>query len=126
MNNLIKFIIIFITIIILDILWFSISINMYKNQIKIIQNEEMILNIYAGFIAYILLAFSVLFIANMKNYESKKDLIINCGIFGLLAYGIFNFTNMAIFKNYNIKTALADTTWGCLVLSLAGYIYTFL
>jgi uncharacterized membrane protein len=36
-------------------------------------------------------------------------------ILGFCVYGIFDFTNMAIFKKYNLKTAISDTLWGAIL-----------
>jgi len=43
-------------------------------------------------------------------------------ILGFCTYGIFDFTNLAIFKNYNFKTAIIDTLWGAVLF----FIVTFL
>jgi uncharacterized membrane protein len=43
-------------------------------------------------------------------------------ILGFCTYGIFDFTNLAIFKNYNFKTAIIDTLWGAILF----FIVTFL
>ena len=43
-------------------------------------------------------------------------------ILGFCTYGIFDFTILAIFKNYNFKTAIIDTLWGAILF----FIVTFL
>ena len=36
-------------------------------------------------------------------------------IFGIVAYGTYNFTNMATVKNWSAYVVLVDTTWGGLL-----------
>jgi uncharacterized membrane protein len=40
------------------------------------------------------------------------------GLLGLLTYGIYNFTNLAILKNYSIPVTIFDTLWGGILFSI--------
>ena len=33
-------------------------------------------------------------------------------LWGIIVYGIFDFTNLSIFKNYSLDIAIMDTLWG--------------
>ena len=39
---------------------------------------------------------------------------------GLLVYGVFDMTNMAILKNYPIPFLLADMAWGTVVFGIVS------
>jgi len=43
-------------------------------------------------------------------------------ILGATTYGIYEFTNMALFKDWDYKMAMIDTLWGGILYSLSTYI----
>ena len=61
------------------------------------------------------------------NENKNNNLLLLCilygGGLGLLLYGMFNTTNIAIFKNYSYFIALIDTLWGFIVFTLSSYIF---
>lgn len=38
-------------------------------------------------------------------------------------YCLFDFTNMAIFKNWDLKTVIIDSIWGSILYTLTTIIY---
>jgi uncharacterized membrane protein len=44
-------------------------------------------------------------------------------IYGALIYGVFNGTNVAIFREYSVKTAVTDTLWGGILFSVSIALY---
>lgn len=119
------FAIIFLTII--DAIWIYINKYTYNTLVKGIQGSDMKLNIYGALIAYPLMYMGlILFIFPLiKNDPSKNKLILALkygGLFGLIIYGVFNATNLAMFTNYNIFIALKDTMWGTFAYFITTYI----
>ena len=47
-------------------------------------------------------------------------------ILGIVIYGVFDFTNIAIFDNYSLLLALHDTLWGGTLFFLTTVIYRYL
>ena len=41
---------------------------------------------------------------------------------GLIIYGIFDFTNLAIFERYSVGVGLADVAWGTFLFTLVTYL----
>ncbi len=41
------------------------------------------------------------------------------GLFGLVAYGVYDFTNLATLRQYSLRLALVDTAWGAIVCGVA-------
>ena len=68
--------------------------------------------------------FTYVLMAVILNYFiiSVNKTPFDAFILGFCTYGIFDFTNLAIFKNYNFKTAIIDTLWGAILF----FIVTFL
>ena len=46
------------------------------------------------------------------NFIKKDDPIWKAGLLGFCVHGIYDTTNYAVFKKYNLGTALLDTLWG--------------
>lgn len=53
--------------------------------------------------------------------EPKKN-IWEAAVFGLVVYGVFDFTNMAMFKHYDMMFALTDTLWGAVLSAITVYL----
>lgn len=52
--------------------------------------------------------------------QSQRQAIL----MGVATYAVFDFTNYAIFTDYDLQFALADTLWGGLLFGLARYVAT--
>jgi uncharacterized membrane protein len=97
---------------------------MWKKMIEDIQVSSFKINSSAAFVAYLLLALglSVYSIPNIKDKSLLKDSIIYGGLLGIIIYGVFDFTNLAIIRKYNLKIALIDMFWGGILFTISAYI----
>jgi uncharacterized membrane protein len=82
----------------------------FDKTVAVIQNSSLIVNIAPAVFTYILMAI-------LLNYFiiSVNKSVFDAFILGFCTYGIFDFTNMAIFKKYNLRTAITDTLWGAIL-----------
>jgi len=90
---------------------------LFAKMVKGIQKEEMTLNIYGVVGSYILLVL-VLYKFIILERKSPTDAFI----LGLCVYGVFDFTNIAIFKNYKWMPAILDTLWGGILFYLVTFV----
>ena len=121
----VKFMISLLVIAIIDIPVLSqIMYPMWKKMIFNIQKKKLVINKLYAFVAYLLLALSISIfsIPHIRKTEIIKDSIFYGGLLGIIIYGIFDFTNLALLKKYNLKVGIIDTLWGGLLLSLSSYI----
>jgi uncharacterized membrane protein len=80
------------------------------------------LNVFGAIGAYI-----VLILVLYKFIILEKKPPSDAFLLGFCIYGIFDLTNIAIFKNYQIIPALVDTVWGgVLFYSVAWITYKLL
>ena len=125
MNNLTQLAITGVIFFLIDIVWLTVVMGpLFGNLVRNIQGSPMILNPFAGLIAYLFLAVGTYYFG-VRNVDPANPLlssIISGGLFGLTAYGIFDFTNMAIFRDYSLPIALLDTAWGGFVSALVTYL----
>jgi len=114
-----------ITISILDYIYLKSSSNIFYKLISSIQTSPLRLRIYPTIIVYILIFLMwIIFIYNQKDKFTFKENIFRAFLLGMCTYGIYDFTNMAIFKDWTINVALMDTIWGGVLYSLTTLIAT--
>ena len=138
MDIYLKYFIICLVIIFLDIAWISLNFSTYSNSILKVQKASLNLRYEHAIIAYILILFSVLYVAipftshNIKNgsnntIENKLlQSFLYGGAVGFSIFGIYNFTSLAIYKDLDFSIAITDTIWGTTLYTLSTFIYLLL
>ena len=92
----------------IDIIYLSnIGGPMFDKMVTKIQKEDMKLNIYGAIGAYILMILAI-----YKFIVMERKPPMDAFILGICIYGVFDFTNYAIFKNYSMMIGLLDMLWG--------------
>ncbi len=51
---------------------------------------------------------------------SASDALWRSALFGLMAYGVYDLTNLATMRQWSLELALVDMAWGALASALAG------
>jgi uncharacterized membrane protein len=82
----------------------------FEKTVAAIQNSSLVVNIAPAVFTYILMAILLNYFIISVNKSAFDAFIL-----GFCTYGIFDFTNMAIFKKYNLRTAITDTLWGAIL-----------
>ena len=75
-----------------------------------IQRTAIQMRLEGAVIVYLLLAVALYYFIVKPGLSVWK-----AGLLGLVIYGTFDFTNYAMFKNYDLKIAIMDTVWGSLL-----------
>lgn len=52
-----------------------------------------------------------------------KGIVLRGALFGLVVYGVYNFTNMATLKGYSWTMVAIDTLWGAAIFAIVALIY---
>jgi uncharacterized membrane protein len=90
---------------------------MFGKMVKNIQKDDMQLNVYGAIGAYILMILAVYKFIIMERKPPSDAFIL-----GLCIYGVFDFTNYAIFKKYNMLIGLLDMFWGGILYYVVTWI----
>ena len=108
------FIKVFILVIIIDLfLWIGIFFGKpFANMINDVQNEPMVVNPLFAVIGYIVLT-SFLYFA-----LTKSNTVIEAFIFGFLLYGVYETTNLATLKDWDVQLATIDMIWGGVLMAI--------
>ena len=68
---------------------------------------------YSGIYVIIFAILSYLTLAlGIYYFAVKQNSYLNSVILGFVVYGVYNFTNLAVLKQYEIKTGAIDIAWG--------------
>lgn len=108
---------------ILDMFWFQFSLPSYKKTVKGIQSSDMNVK-YLGTVAWLFLAIGMVYFV-LPNVKTRNDALRLGALYGFVVYGVFNGTNYAMFKNWDINISVIDTLWGIFVSSMVAYLSTF-
>lgn len=101
----------------IDFVYLTLTKTYFAKQVQIIQHSSMEMNYLAAAICYIFL------ICGLNYFIIKPGRsIMDAFLLGLIIYGTFDFTNMALFKKWSIATSIMDTLWGGVVFALSTFI----
>lgn len=74
-----------------------------------------------GLCAWVLLAFGINQFV-LKNSTTPNDALINGAIFGLVVYGVYDFTNLATISTWTTEFAITDMMWGTVICAVVSYL----
>lgn len=107
----------FITLVILDSIWFKIM-----DYSKVVTKKP--IHIPSALFVWLLLCSAI---GVQHNPTSAREAITYGMLVGFVVYGVYNGTNYAILKNWTPKLAILDTLWGVFVCGMASlavfYVY---
>ena len=89
----------------------------FENQIKQVQGSAVKFNLLGAAICYIFLIIGINYFI-IKPKRSIQDAFL----LGLIIYGVFETTNMALFSKWSWITVIIDTLWGGLLFALTTFI----
>lgn len=114
-----------ITLLILDGIWIGIIMRpKYQETVKHIQGDYIQLNIVGANLAYLVMITGLYyFVINRTEnaYTAFKEGLM----FGFSVYGTYDFTSVAIFKNYHFSTAFIDLAWGTFLCGLSSFVSVY-
>jgi len=137
MDIAVKYLIITVLLMTLDVAWISFNLTTYSGTIQKVQKSALNLRYEHAFIAYIIILFSILYVAipfttqNIKKGDSSvSDKLLKAfmygGAVGFSIYGIYNFTSLAIYKDMSSFVGIMDTIWGTTLYTLVTFVYLLL
>lgn len=110
-----------IIFVIIDSIYLNFISNYFNNQIKLVQGTPIKMNFLATLLCYIFLVFGINYFI-IKPNRSVQDAFL----LGLVIYGVFETTNMALFSKWSWLTVLIDTLWGGILFALTTFIVKLL
>ncbi|MEK9159768.1 MAG: DUF2177 family protein [Patescibacteria group bacterium] len=100
----------------MDFVWLGfVARPFYQKQIGILMGET---KFWAAGVVYLLLALGLILFA-LPHAKTYPQALLWGGLFGLIGYGIYDFTNLAVLKNWTLTVSLVDMAWGGVVCAVA-------
>ena len=112
-----KYIVSAILLIVIDGIYLYHIKNYFRRQIEDIQQTPLHINILSTIGVYLLLVVGL----NYFIIQPKKG-VRDAFLLGLLIYGVYEFTNFALFTKWKLLTVLMDTLWGGCLLAITTWL----
>jgi len=103
-------------LLVVDMLWLQADVAGFGKMVRGIQGSDLAINPLAGVMAYSML------LAGYVALVRDDPTFIRGMVYGAVVYGVFDLTNLAIFKAYSWRTALIDTLWGAVLFGLLAIV----
>lgn len=105
-----SFLSILVILVLIDSVYLFLTKSIFGEMVAKIQRTAIQFRLVGAVIVYLLLAVALYYFIVKPGLSVWK-----AGLLGLVIYGTFDFTNYAMFKNYDLKIAIMDTVWGSLL-----------
>ena len=102
-----------IVFLIIDVIWLSFAVKQfYRPQLGPLLLDKPVM--WAAALFYIIYVFglSIVIISPNLHQEHMIKLLLQAFIFGFVAYGTYNLTNMATLKGWSPSVVIVDMFWG--------------
>jgi uncharacterized membrane protein len=100
---------------VLDGLWLGLVMSgFYREQLAAIgriENDRFVPNWPAAAVVYVLLGAGLALFAAPRA-SSIETAAAYGALFGLVVYGVYDFTNLATLRHYPLQLAIVDVAWG--------------
>tara|TARA_B100001109_G_C18584557_1_gene344919 strand:+ start:66 stop:470 length:405 start_codon:yes stop_codon:yes gene_type:complete len=112
---------------IIDIIWLSFAVKFfYRPNIGHLLLEKPVMWAAAMFYIIYIVGIGVVIIEPSINYENVFSFLLKSFVFGLVAYGTYNLTNMATIKGWSQNVVFVDMLWGGFLTAFSSYYGIFL
>ena len=116
---------------VLDAPYLYLNMSLFKSYINKISGKDATNRYYSAIMVYIALALgvSVLVVPRIRTGTIENrfaDSLLFGGVFGLAAYGTYDFTVHFMFEGWDLKVAMMDTLWGGILCSAVAFMSSYL
>ena len=107
---------------IVDVIWLSFSIkSFYRPNLGQLLLDKPVMWAAVMFYLIYILGLSVVIIEPSLNYQGTFSFLFKAFMFGLVAYGTYNLTNMATIKGWSTSVVFVDMIWGGSLTSFSSF-----
>ena len=104
-------------LVLIDSIYLYSTKHLFEKHISIIQGSPLQINMYGAVACYIFLVLGL----NYFILNANKS-VMDAFILGIVIYGVFETTNIVLFKKWPTYIAVMDTVWGGVLFALTTYI----
>ena len=107
-----------VIIVLVDAGFLYLMSNNFQSMVKKIQGTPLKMELLPTIACYIILVSSLYYFV-----INKKGSYLDAFLLGFFIYGVYETTNMAIFKDWSYKVGLIDLSWGGFLFLITTYLY---
>ena len=125
-----------VIILALDAVFLTLSKDLFARQVMLVQGTAMKVNLPSAAVCYVLMVLGLYYfvlrhiiVPNATSAAASiQTMRLGDGIraaffLGILVYGVYETTTLAILRNWSPMTAVIDTTWGGTLFALSAYLF---
>ncbi len=113
-----------VILLLLDLIWISLYMGKkYETQVLDIQGTPLKINYTMAILAYVLMiiGLNMFVLPNIRKEHALEDSLKYGFTFGIVLYGVYDFTTGAVISKWDKKVAVIDILWGGFVYFIASY-----
>ncbi|MCX7121400.1 MAG: DUF2177 family protein [Gammaproteobacteria bacterium] len=119
-----------VVMLLMDVLWISLVMKQlylsHMGEFLRIENNPIQFNFFAAAIVYIALITGILIFVIPKAAGNPLAALGWGALFGFICYATYDFTNLAIMKNWPLWLSVVDVAWGCVLCGITSMITVWL
>lgn len=111
---------------VIDLVWIGLAANsFYRNRIGYLLADTP--NWAAAILFYMMFIAGIVYFAVRPGLEtqSMRKGLFNAALFGLMTYGTYDLTNLALVKSWPVIVTVVDMIWGTVVAMMVAAIGMF-
>ena len=105
-------------VLVLDGIFLFFKKRFFSEQISAVQKSEMKVNAFGAMLSYFFIILSLYWFVIQQGKS-----VVDAFVLGVCVYGVYEYTNYALFTNWRLKTTLVDTLWGGVLFALTTFVY---
>jgi uncharacterized membrane protein len=110
-----------IILLILDMIWLGIAAkSIYQAEIGALLKKEFNVVAAAAFYLLYLVGLAVFVLLPAQESGSIWRAAMTGALFGLVAYGTYDLTNLATLEGFTVKIAMIDMSWGTFISAVTS------
>ena len=107
---------------VIDVIWLSFAVkSFYRPNIGHLLLDQPVMWASAMFYIVYVFGLGVVIIEPSLNFEDTIKFLFKAFMFGLVAYGTYNLTNMATVKGWSASVVFVDMLWGGSLTAFSSY-----
>lgn len=118
-----------ISLLILDALWLGwVAKPLYMSELGSVarfHNGSLQPIWLAAVLVYIALVAGIMLFVVPKAQGDVLWALIYGGLFGMIVYGVYDFTNLAVLKDWRLMISIIDVIWGTILCSISSALATW-
>lgn len=101
----------------LDSLYLRMVKGQWDKMVASIQGSPLALRLMPAVAVYILMSFALYYFIVVPGRS-----VYDAALLGLVIYGVFDMTNLALFAKYGFAAAVVDVLWGALLFAASAFV----